>query len=354
MSGAHPLRPTLEALLDGRSLDERTACDLLVALTDPTLAPALAGALLAALRAKGVNAEELRGFARGMRGLARRPKLPDVGATVDVVGTGGDGSHTFNLSTGTALLAVACGARVTKHGNRSVSSRSGSADLLEALGLKLPLDEQAAGDCLAATGFTFLFAPHYHPAMKAVAPVRAALGVRTVFNVLGPLTNPAEPPFHVIGAYSRPAAKLMADSISGLPIERAFVVHGEPGWDEPTPAGPFLLYDVRPGRVTEEVRSAADYGLHECAPDDLKGGDATHNAARLRDVFEGRDRGAHRDALLMGASLVLETIGAVASPREGVVRARDAIDSGAAARLLQVLAAFSSSREAPAAAKARP
>lgn len=336
----------LETLLDGRSLEEQQAFDLLVALTDPTLAPPMAGALLAALRAKGVNADELRGFARGMRSLARRPQLPDVGATVDIVGTGGDGAHTFNLSTGTALLAVASGARITKHGNRSVSSRSGSADLLEALGLKLPLDERAAGHCLAATGFTFLFAPHYHPAMKAIAPVRAALGIRTVFNVLGPLTNPAEPPFHVIGAYSRPVAKLMADSLAGLPIERAFVLHGEPGWDEPTPAGPFLMYDVRPGRVTEHVRSAADYGLPECAPEDLKGGDAAHNAAKLRDVFEGRDRGPHRDALLMGTSLVLEVIGAVASPREGVVRARDAIDSGAARELLVKLAAFSARNEA--------
>ncbi len=341
MNAPSPLRPTLEALLDGRSLDEQAACDLLIALTDPTLSPALAGALLAALRAKGVTPDELRGFARGMRRLARRPDLPDVGATVDVVGTGGDSSHTFNLSTGTALLAVACGARVAKHGNRSVSSRSGSADLLEALGLKLPLDEHRAAACLDATGFTFLFAPYFHPAMKAIAPVRAALGVRTVFNVLGPLTNPSEPPFHVIGAYSRPVAKLMAESLAGLPIERAFVVHGEPGWDEPTPAGPFLLYDVRPGRVTEQVRTAADYGLPECAPEELKGGDAAHNAARLRDVFEGRDRGPHRDALLMGASLVLEVTGLVASAREGVERARDAIDSGAARRVLDSLAAFS-------------
>jgi anthranilate phosphoribosyltransferase len=345
MTTGAALRPLLETLLDGRGLAESQAFDLMIALTDPTLAPPMAGALLAALRAKGVNADELRGFARGMRSLARRPVLPDVGATVDIVGTGGDGAHTFNLSTGTALLAVACGARITKHGNRSVSSRSGSADLLEALGLKLPLDERTAGTCLAATGFTFLFAPHYHPAMKAIAPVRAALGVRTVFNVLGPLTNPAEPPFHVIGAYSRDVAKLMADALAGLPIERAFVVHGEPGWDEPTPAGPFLLYDVRPGRVTESVRSATDYGVPECAPEALKGGDAAHNAEKLRDVFEGRDRGPHRDALLMGASLALEVIGAVASPREGVVRARDAIDSGAAAALLANLAEFSAATE---------
>ena len=343
-AGPHPLRGTLEALVEARSLSEAEAHKLLIALTDEALAPALAGALLAALRAKGVTADELRGFARGMRALARRPRLPDVGPTLDIVGTGGDSSHTFNLSTGTALLAVAAGAKVTKHGNRSISSRSGSADLLEALGLAVPLDERAAGECLAATGFTFLFAPHYHPAMKAIAPVRAALGIRTVFNMLGPLTNPAEPPFHLIGAFSRDAARLMAETLAGLPIRRAFVVHGEPGWDEPTPAGPFLLYDVRPGEWHESTRGAADYGLPSCRPEDLKGGDATHNATALRDVFAGRDRGPHRDALVMGAALALEVAGLAPDARAGARRAAAAIDSGAAAGVVAALAAFSGSR----------
>jgi anthranilate phosphoribosyltransferase len=342
--GPHPLRATLEALVEGRSLPEAVAHELLVQLTDETLPPALGGALLAALRAKGVTADELRGFARGMRSLARRPALPDVGPTLDVVGTGGDASHTFNLSTGAALLAVAAGARVAKHGNRSVSSRSGSADLLESLGLRMPLDERAAGDCLRRTGFTFLFAPHYHPAMRAVAPVRAALGIRTVFNLLGPLTNPAEPPYHLIGAFSREAAKLMAEALAGLPIRRAFVVHGEPGWDEPTPAGPFLLYDVRPGECRESVRGAADFGLPTCHPDELRGGDAAHNAAALRAVFEGRDRGPHRDALVLGAALALEVAGLAAGPREGAARAAAAIDDGAARELLGSLAAFSRER----------
>jgi anthranilate phosphoribosyltransferase len=342
-SGPHPLRATLEALVEGRSLTEAAAHELLVALTDEALPAALAGGLLAALRAKGVTPDELRGFARGMRALARRPRLPAVGATLDVVGTGGDASHTFNLSTGTALLAVAAGAKVAKHGNRSISSRSGSADLLEALGLAMPLDERAAGECLAATGFTFLFAPHYHPAMKAVAPVRAALGIRTVFNMLGPLTNPAEPPYHLIGAFSRDAARLMAETLAGLPIRRAFVVHGEPGWDEPTPAGPFLLYDVRPGEWHESTRSAADYGLPSCRPEDLKGGDAAHNAAALREVFAGRDRGPHRDALVMGAALALEAAGLAADARVGAARAAAAIDSGAASAVLAALASFSRS-----------
>ncbi len=337
------LRSTLERLVGGGSLSEDEASALLTALTDETLPAAMAGALLTALRMKGVTADELRGFARGMRAVARRPTLPDVGDTLDVVGTGGDGSNTFNLSTGAALLAVAAGARVVKHGNRSISSRSGSADLLEHLGLPMPLDEKAAGRCLSASGFAFLFAPHYHPAMKSIAPVRAALGIRTVFNLLGPLTNPAEPPFHVIGAYTQEAAKLMADALSGLPIRRAFVVHGEPGWDEPTPAGPFSLYDVRPGRVEASTRQAADYGLPTCAPDDLKGGDAAHNAAALKAVLLGVDRGPHRDALLMGASLALEVTGLSADPRAGVARAAQAIDSGATRQLLESLARFSTS-----------
>ena len=191
---SNPLRTTLEQLLERRHLSEAQAGTLLVALTDPELSPAVAGAVLAALRSKGVTPDEVRGFANAMRSLARHPHISAGTPTVDIVGTGGDGSGSLNISTGAALLAAACGVRVVKHGNRAISSRSGSADLLEALGLKLPLDEQAAGRCLDATGFTFLFAPHYHPALKALAPVRAALGVRTVFNMLGPLTNPAEPP----------------------------------------------------------------------------------------------------------------------------------------------------------------
>ena len=200
-----------------------------------------------------MTADEVRGFAKTMRKLARRPILPDGGPLVDMVGTGGDGSGSFNLSTGAALLVAAMGIRVAKHGTSSVSSRSGSADVVRALGLNLPLDETAAGECLAATGFTFFFAPHYHPAMKAVMPIRQALGVRTVFNILGPLSNPAEPPFHLIGAYHVDIAALMADTLAGMPIERAYVVHGEPGWDEATPIGPFTLFDVRPGKVTRHA-----------------------------------------------------------------------------------------------------
>jgi anthranilate phosphoribosyltransferase len=329
----------LEQLLCGTPLKESQAQQLMQSLAAGELEPALAGALLAALRAKGESADEIRGFATAMRELALAPEVPDGTPTVDTVGTGGDGSGSLNLSTGTGLLAAACGVRVVKHGNRSISSRSGSADMLECLGMPLPLAAQQAMACLAATSFTFLFAPAYHPAMKAIMPVRTALGVRTVFNVLGPLTNPAAPPYQLIGAFSRDAAKLMADALAGMPIARAFVVHGEPGWDEATPAGDFLLYDVRPGSVTELQRAPEDYGLQRCAPAALAGGDAAHNAAELRKVFSGSDRGAHRDALLLGTSLVLEVMGEVATAKEGVARAAAALDTGAANDFLQRLAA---------------
>jgi anthranilate phosphoribosyltransferase len=334
------LNDTLDRLLDGQNLPEREAGELLSALAAPGVEPALAGALLGALRAKRVTAAELRGFAAGMRALARKPRLRSPLRAVDVVGTGGDKSGSLNLSTGAALLTAACGVPVVKHGNRAVSSHAGSADVLEALGMTISLDEQRAGDCLAATGFTFLFAPHYHPAMKSIAPVRAALGVRTVFNILGPLTNPAEPPFQVIGAFDLPTAELMAQALAGTAVERALVIHGAAGWDEPTPIGPFELFDVRGGEVKRERREPGDYGLAPCAPAELSGGDAAHNARVLRRVLAGEERGAARDALLLGAALALEVSGVEAAPRLAIARAAEAIDSGAASALLGKLVKF--------------
>jgi anthranilate phosphoribosyltransferase len=328
------LSAKLNAVLDGQDLAEQDAYDLMQKFAAGELDPALAGAFLAGLRAKGETADEVRGFATAMRELAVHPAIPDGTPTVDTVGTGGDGSGSLNLSTGAGLLAAACGVRVVKHGNRSISSKSGSADMLECLGMPLPLHEQQAVDCLEATNFTFLFAPAYHPAMKNVMPVRGAMGVRTVFNMLGPLTNPAAPPTQLIGAWSPDAAELMAGALSGMPIERAFVVHGEPGWDEATPVGEFLMFDVRPGSVERTTRTPEDYGLDRCAPGDLAGGDAEHNANELKRVFRGEDQGAHRDALLISTSLVLEVQGTAADAKHGVEIAAAAIDDGDAAVLL--------------------
>jgi anthranilate phosphoribosyltransferase len=336
----------LEQLIAGQDLAQSQAAEVLRSLAGGEVEPALAGALLTALRIKGEAAAEIRGFAIAMRELAKRPLLPPSDAYVDIVGTGGDGSGSLNLSTGSALLAAAAGLTVVKHGNRSISSRSGSADALAALGLPMPLDEQAAARCLEQTGFTFLFAPHYHPAMKHIAPVRQALGVRTIFNVLGPLVNPAEPPFHVIGAASESLARLMADAIAEMPSKRAFVIHGASGWDEATPTGPFMCFDVKDRRVERFVRDPEAYGVARCTEADLAGGDPQSNAERLAAALRGHDSVAHRDALVIGAGLALEVTGTEPDFSAAVSRARAAIDSGAAAALLNRIDAFSAAEQA--------
>jgi anthranilate phosphoribosyltransferase len=330
----------LERLLSRDDLTEAEAGDLMRALADEELPQAMSAALLIALRAKGETAEEVRGFATAMRQLAKETTIPDGMIAADIVGTGGDGSGSLNISTGTALLTAACGVPVIKHGNRSVSSKSGSADVLEAMGIPLPKDPESATACLSECGFTFLFAPFFHPAMKAIAPVRGAMGVRTVFNILGPLTNPARPPFNLIGAFDLPTARLMADTLAGMDIRRAFVIHGEPGWDEATPVGPFTLFDVTPGEVTEETRDPADAGIARCTPRDLAGGDAEVNAGALEAALSGADKGPHRDALVLGAALVLELTGKVSSLEDGVRRAGAAIDAGDATGVLKKLKRF--------------
>ena len=327
----------LDALLRRQDLTGDEAAALLRDLASDALPPAVAGALLVALRMKGETAAEVRGFARAMRELARPFPLPAGLPAADSVGTGGDASGSLNLSTGAALLAAACGVPMVKHGNRSVSSRSGSADVLEALGIRLPETPELAAAMLARDGFTFLFAPHFHPAMRHVAPVRKALGVRTVFNILGPLTNPASPPYGVVGAFDLPTAQLMAEALSGLPIERYFVVHGEPGWDEATPCGPFVLFDVRPGQVKRQRRDPLEYGIPRCDPAALAGGDAGANAAALEAVLTGRDTGPHRDALVLCAGLVLEVTGKARGLRRGIERAGDALAAGDASVLLAKL-----------------
>jgi anthranilate phosphoribosyltransferase len=331
----------LEDLLSGTDLTEQQAETLLHDLTGGEMDPAVAGAVLAALRAKGETPEEVRGFARAMRGLATDPGV-DVAGAVDVVGTGGDRSGSLNLSTGSAIVAAASGVPVVKHGNRSMTSVSGSADVLEALGLPMPMDEDQVRRLFDATGFTFLFAPYFHPAMAAVGPVRRALAVRTVFNILGPLTNPAAPPNMVIGAFDPSAARLMAGALSGLDIGRAFVIHGAGGWDEPSPLGEFILFDVTPGGVKESVRHPADVGMAGCEMDDLTGGSPEHNARRLLDVLEG-EQGPHRDSVVLGAALALEVTGRATSPVEAVAMAAAAIDDGTALGLAKALEEFGTS-----------
>lgn len=330
------MRNLVEMIVSGVDLTEEEAGELLNHLTDPYLDPVLAAAALAGLRAKGETSDELRGFALGLRRLAVRPNIPTDVVAVDVVGTGGDGSGSLNLSTGSALVAAAAGAPVIKHGNRSISSQSGSADVLTALGMSVPWDGAKAGEMFAKTGFTFLFAPAYHPAMKSIAPVRRALGIRTIFNLAGPLANPAMPPFHVIGVFSLDGAAMMADTLAGMQIERAFVIHGEPGWDEPTPVGPYQLFEVTPGSVEHRVEDPAEFGIPRSQATDLSGGEAGFNAAELLKVLNGQT-GPHRDALILGASLALRVTGQAGDPVDGLAQASEAIDSGRALDLVNRL-----------------
>jgi len=331
------MKQIIGKLLDGELLSDEEAAALVGYLTAADLDHAVAAAALAGLRTRGESASEVRVFVGALQDLAVRPEIRDVSRAVDVVGTGGDSSGSLNLSTGAALLATAAGAEVIKHGNRSVSSRSGSFDVLAALGLDVPWDAGRAGEVFSETGFTYLFAPAFHPAMKSVAPVRQAMGARTIFNLVGPLANPARTPHLVVGVFSAEAARMIAETLSGLDITRAFVVHGEPGWDEPTPVGPYLLFDVTPGRVVEIVEDPAEFGIARCAPHQLVGGDPEDNAEAIRRVFGG-EMGPHRDALLLGAALALRVTGSTVG--EAIDRVSAALDGGEAAGLLERLTAL--------------
>lgn len=335
------MKHLIAKILSGETLSEAEAGELIDELTSEELDPAAAAAALAGMRTRGETADELRAFARGLQQIAIRPEIADVSGAVDVVGTGGDSSGSLNLSTGAALLAASAGAQIIKHGNRSVSSRSGSFDVLSALGLDVPWDPGRAGEVFASTGFTYLFAPTFHPSMRSVAPVRQSMGARTIFNLVGPLVNPARTPYLVVGAFSEDSARMMAETLAGMEITRAFVVHGEPGWDEPTPVGPYSLFDVTPGDVTMTTEDPADAGIARCSADDLIGGDPAYNAEAIRKVFDGEE-GPHRDALVLGASLALRVTGAPGD--EALQRVAVALDRGDASGLLQRLASMESTR----------
>jgi len=305
--------------------------------------PAQIGGLLVALRLKGETADEIAGCAEAMRAhvLTVRPQRDDL---VDTAGTGGDGARTINISTAAALVAAAAGAGVAKHGNRAVSSASGSADVLEALGLRLELPPARIERSIDELGFGFLFAPTHHPAMRHAAPVRRELATRTVFNVLGPLTNPAGARAQVVGVYAPSLVHTIAEVLAQLGARRAFVVHGAGGIDELSPAGPNLVCEVVDGDVREREIDGLELGLARCDPDELRGGSPAENAAAIRSVFEG-EAGGRRSAILLNAAGAIAAAGQAADLREGLELAREAVDSGAAAVRLDALVEFSQAAE---------
>ncbi len=309
------------------------------AIMDGRAQPSQIAGLLVGLAMKGERPDEIVGLARTMR--ARATKLSRTFAPVfDTCGTGGDGANTFNVSTIAALALAACGVRVAKHGNRSASSRCGSADLLEALGVNVMAQPPAVERCLDRVGIAFFFAPVFHPSMKHAGPTRKELGIRTAFNLLGPLTNPAGASRQLVGVPRPELTELVARSLALLGSERAWVVHGADGLDEISTTGYTKVSECRDGRVNTFYLHPADVGLPKCAPDALKGGDADENAAITRGILAG-ETGPGRDVVLLNAGAALLVAGAVATTRDGIAMAAEAIDSGRAAAVLLELVACS-------------
>ena len=332
------IQEALADLLDGRSLGRSHSREVMGEIMRGEATGAQIGGFLVALRLKGETADEIAGCAEAMREhvLPVRPQRDDL---VDTAGTGGDGAGTLNISTAAAIVAAAAGAGVAKHGNRAVSSASGSADVLEALGFQLEQPPERIARSIDELGFGFMFAPAHHPAMRHAAPVRRELAARTVFNVLGPLTNPAGARAQVIGVYAKPLVRTIADVLAQLGARRAFVVHGAYGIDELSPAGPNDVCEVVDGDVHERVIDPLDLGVARCDPDELRGGTPAENAAAIREVLAGAD-GGRRDAILLNAAGAVAAAGHAEDLREALELARAAIDSGAAAARLDELARF--------------
>jgi anthranilate phosphoribosyltransferase len=324
------VKAALSAVVDGRTLSMDEAKQAMGSVMDGEATPALLAALLVALRMRGETVEELAGFAAAMRERVVRVDAPE--GSIDVVGTGGDGSGTFNISTTAALVVAASGTPVAKHGNRAITSASGSADVLDALGVRIDHDAASAGAALRDSGFAFMFAPGFHPAMKHAGPTRREIGVRTAFNLIGPLTNPAGTTRQLLGVADPVAAERIAQVAALLGTERTFVIHGD-GVDELPLDGSGVLYDVTADGIERRTVDAAALGLGRATTAKLAGGSAADNAAITESVLRG-EPGARRDVVLLNAGAALLVASAVDSLEAGIDRAALTIDAGLGTELL--------------------
>lgn len=327
------IREAIAALVDERrDLSEDEAAAVMHEVLSGEATPAQLGAFLIALRLKGETVEEIAGMARVMREHALRVEVE--GPLLDTCGTGGDARGTFNVSTAAALVAAGAGARIAKHGNRAMTSGCGSADVLEALGGKIDLSPERVAECIEKTGFGFMFAQAFHPAMKHAAGPRREIGVRTVFNILGPLTNPAGAQHQLLGVARPEIAPKIAAALQRLGCRHALVVHGSDGIDELSISGATAVHEVRDGKVHERSLSPQDAAVPAAPPEAIRGGTPEQNAEVLAGVMKG-EKGAFRDAVVLNAAAALMAADAAVDMREGAALAEDAIDSGAARRTLE-------------------
>lgn len=331
------MKMILEQLIAGKSLTQSQAREMMESIMTGALTSAQIAALLTALRIKGESIDEITGCAQVMREKAQSIDLNDIELT-DTCGTGGDGGTTYNVSTAAAIVLAAAGVSVAKHGNRSVSSKCGSADVLEELGVKVDLSQEDVARCIKETGIGFMFAPVFHKAMKYVMPARRELGIRTIFNMLGPLTNPASASYQVIGVYDKKLTHMFAQVLKRLGTKRALIVHGLDGMDEISLCDKTQACELKEdGSIVDYLIDPRDYGFNICDASMLKGGDCKENAKIITDILHG-EKGAKRNLLCINAGAALYISGKADSISEGIKLAKETIDSGAAhEKLLQFI-----------------
>ena len=337
------LRAQLEKVFSHRDLEKDEMRSAMETIMDGKAPEAQVAAFLAALRSKGETTSEIAEAAEVMREKATPVKVT-AAPLIDIVGTGGDGTGTFNISTASAIIVAAAGVSVAKHGNRSVSSSCGSADILEALGIPLLSSSKAVASCIDETGFGFIFAPHFHRAMKNVVPVRRAMGTRTIFNLLGPLTNPARPDCQLMGVFSPHLIRPMAEVLKKMGLRRAMVVHGHGGMDELSLSGPNKVCILKDSVIEERQIVPEDAGLYLAEPGYAQGGDAVRNREIIEEILAGV-RGPHREVVILNSAAALFIAGRVKSLRKGALMAEEIIESGLAAAKAREIKTFALSRE---------
>lgn len=330
------MKEILSKVVDGNNLTKEEAMHAQELILTGQATPAQIACFLTALRIKGETLDELTGLATVLRDKAQTisPKLDNY---VDFVGTGGDCTYSFNISTTSAFVVAAAGLPVAKHGNRSISSKSGSGDVLEALGVNISTDPKIVEECVENVGIGFMFAPHFNPAMKYVGPVRSELGIRTVFNTLGPLSNPSRAKAMVVGVYSPKLTEIMAGAMMNLGVERGFVVSGHDNMDEFTLTGSSTVSEIKDGKVTTYEVTPEQFGLSCCKLEDLQGGDGAVNAQITKNILSGKEQGPKRDIILLNAGAALYIGGKADSIKDGIALAAQTIDSGKGLEVIENL-----------------